>query len=175
MPTRMPPRAEGDNQPKGKRKLLVSAIAGLLIAGAVIYAAVSALARPPASQGSSTAKDPVPPPASTSDTGRATAASPAAAKEIAYKLLPSFGFNQTTQYSCLVILWDKVSNWNVYAKNASGSYGIPQARPGDAMASAGPEWQSDASTQIKWGLGYIKETYGTPCGAWQYAESNGTY
>ena len=67
MPTRMPPRAEGDNQPKGKRKLLVSAIAGLLIAGAVIYAAVSALARPPASQGSSTAKDPVPPPASSVD------------------------------------------------------------------------------------------------------------
>ena len=105
----------------------------------------------------------------------ATAASPAAAKEIAYKLLPSFGFNQTTQYSCLVILWEKVSNWNVYAKNASGYYGIPQARPGDAMASAGPDWQSDAATQIKWGLGYIKETYGTPCVAWQYAESNGTY
>ena len=103
------------------------------------------------------------------------AASPAAAKEIAYKLLPSFGFNQTTQYSCLVILWEKVSNWNVYAKNASGYYGIPQARPGDAMASAGPDWQSDAATQIKWGLGYIKETYGTPCVAWQYAESNGTY
>jgi hypothetical protein len=26
-----------------------------------------------------------------------------------------------------------------------------------------------------WGLGYIKETYGTPCGAWQYEESNGSY
>jgi hypothetical protein len=54
-------------------------------------------------------------------------------------------------------------------------YGIPQARPGDVMASAGPDWQSDAATQIKWGLGYIKETYGTPCVAWQYAESYGTY
>ena len=175
LPTHVPVRAEGDNQPKGKRKLLVTSIAGLVIAGTVIYAAVSALTGPTVSQGSSNAKGPVSPPASTPGRGSATAADPAAAKDIAYKLLPSFGFNQTTQYSCLVILWDKVSQWNVYAENASGYYGIPQARPGDAMASAGPDWRSDADTQIKWGLGYIKETYGTPCGAWQYAESNGTY
>ena len=90
-------------------------------------------------------------------------------------MLPSFGFNQTTQYSCLVILWAQVSNWNVYASNDAGYYGIPQARPGDTMATAGSDWQTNAATQIKWGLGYIKETYGTPCGAWQYEESNGTY
>ena len=112
-------------------------------------------------------------------TGTATVAKapqhdPTVAKEIAYRMLPSFGFNQTTQYSCLVILWNTVSGWNVYAASRPGAYGIPQA-PGDAMASAGPDWRTDAATQIKWGLGYIKETYGTPCAAWQYEESNGSY
>jgi hypothetical protein len=34
------------------------------------------------------------------------------------------------------------------------------------MASAGPDWQSDAATQIRWDLGYIRATYGSPCGAW---------
>ena len=37
----------------------------------------------------------------------------------------------------------------------SGAYGIPQALPGSKMASAGPDWQDNAETQIKWGLGYI--------------------
>jgi eukaryotic-like serine/threonine-protein kinase len=176
VPVRMSLRPEGDSHPKGKRMLLVSAIAGLVVTGTVIYAAVSASSTATVSQGSSSAKGP----GSPSGQGSATAgeeppADPAEAKEIAYKMLPSFGFDQTTQYSCLVILWDKVSNWNVYAQNDSGYYGIPQARPGYIMADAGPNWRTDAATQIKWGLSYIKETYGTPCGAWQYAESNGTY
>jgi len=102
-------------------------------------------------------------------------AGPAAAQEIAYKTLPAFGFNQTTQYSCLLTLWDKISGWNVYAGNESGGYGIPQATPGNMMAAAGADWQTSAATQVKWGLGYIKETYGTPCGAWRYDESNGSY
>ena len=42
------------------------------------------------------------------------------------------------------------------AANPSGAYGIPQALPGSKMASAGPDWQTSAATQIRWGLGYIK-------------------
>jgi serine/threonine protein kinase len=174
-PVQRPRPGAAGKPPKGNRKLLLSAAAGLIVAGTVIYAAVSAFASTAASQGGESATESVSLPASAPVKGSAPAADPAAAKEIAYKMLPSFGFNQTTQYSCLVILWAKVSGWNVYAGNASGYYGIPQARPGVAMAAAGPDWQTDAATQIKWGLGYIKETYGTPCGAWQYAESNGTY
>ena len=30
------------------------------------------------------------------------------------------------------------------------------------MASAGADWQTSASTQIAWGLAYIKDTYGSP-------------
>jgi hypothetical protein len=53
-------------------------------------------------------------------------------------------------------------------------------RPGDArlvrrMASAGPDWQTNAATQIKWGLDYIKGTYGSPCGAWSHEEATGWY
>jgi hypothetical protein len=65
-------------------------------------------------------------------------------------------------------LWEQESTWNVYAENpASGAYGIPQSLPGDKMATAGADWQTNPTTQIKWGLGYIKSVYGTPCGAWQ--------
>jgi hypothetical protein len=80
------------------------------------------------------------------------------------------------QFACLVALWNRESHWNVYAGNpVSGAYGIPQALPGSKMASAGPNWQSDAATQITWGLGYITGRYGTPCGAWAHSQSSGWY
>ena len=88
--------------------------------------------------------------------------------------MPGFGFNQQ-QYSCLLALWDKVSGWDVYAEGSSGQYGIPQALPGAVMAAVGPDWQTDAVTQIKWGLGYIKKTYGNPCGALQHEKIYGYY
>jgi hypothetical protein len=94
---------------------------------------------------------------------------------IAYRLLPSFGFNAASQFSCLNNIWTKESNWNPYAANASGAYGIPQALPGSKMASAGPNWQTNPTTQIKWGLGYIKGRYGTPCAAWSFWQGNGWY
>ena len=68
------------------------------------------------------------------------------------------------------------SGWNVYASNpTSGAYGIPQALPGSKMASAGADWQTDAATQIRWGLGYIQSTYGSPCGAWAHEQADGWY
>src|SRR5580698_3493300 len=57
----------------------------------------------------------------------------------------------------------------------STAFGIPQALPGSKMASAGPDWQTNPTTQIKWGLGYIKSVYGTPCGAWSHEEADGWY
>ena len=80
------------------------------------------------------------------------------------------------EYSCLVALWARESNWNVYAHNpASGAYGIPQALPGDKMASVGSDWATNPATQITWGLNYIAGRYGTPCAAWQTSESRGWY
>ena len=90
-------------------------------------------------------------------------------------MLPSFGFNQTTEYSCLVSLWNAESSWRWDAYNPSGAYGIPQALPGSKMASAGSDWATNPATQIKWGLGYITQIYGTPCGAWNFELANGYY
>jgi hypothetical protein len=64
----------------------------------------------------------------------------------------------------------------VYAYNASsGAYGIPQALPGSKMATAGADWETNAATQINWGLGYVNGRYGSPCGAWAHSESAGWY
>lgn len=80
------------------------------------------------------------------------------------------------QFSCLDSLWTKESGWNYQAYNASsGATGIPQALPGDKMATAGADWQSNAATQIAWGLGYISAAYGTPCSAWGHSQATDWY
>ncbi len=105
----------------------------------------------------------------------AAPADPSAAQMTAKSMLASFGFS-SSQWSCLYSLWEQESTWNVYAENpTSDAYGIPQSLPGDKMASAGPDWQTDAATQITWGLGYIKQVYGTPCAAWQNEVDRGYY
>jgi hypothetical protein len=77
-------------------------------------------------------------------------------QQIAEALLGSYGWS-TSQFSCLDSLWTRESNWDVTVSNASsGAYGIPQALPGSKMASAGPDWATSATTQIKWGLSYIR-------------------
>jgi hypothetical protein len=139
--------------------------------------------RPTASAGSSGSTSPsssttggtTPPPVVT-----ATAPTPGTNQRIAWNALPSFGFDQNTQFNgCLVPLWNQESGWNQFAENASGAYGIPQALPYNKMpqaawpASAGGS--SDPSAQISWGLGYIKNTYGTPCNAWAHEQSYGWY
>ncbi len=100
---------------------------------------------------------------------------PGTAQAIAYRLLPAFGFNAKQQYGCLNNIWTRESNWRYNAANASGAYGIPQALPGSKMASAGPNWQTNPTTQIKWGLGYIKDRYGSPCNAWAFWEGHSWY
>ena len=101
---------------------------------------------------------------------------PGTAQSIAYNMLSSFGFTPSTYFGCLVDLWNRESGWSYDAENpASGAYGIPQALPGSKMASAGADWQTNPATQIRWGLGYIKQIYGNPCGAWAFEEANGYY
>ncbi|WP_213815838.1 lytic transglycosylase domain-containing protein [Glaciihabitans sp. dw_435] len=99
---------------------------------------------------------------------------PGSAKAIAKVMLKSRGWG-STQYNCLVSLWNRESGWNVYAANPNGAYGIPQAYPGSKMASAGSNWQTSAVTQITWGIGYIQGRYGTPCGAWAHSQAVGSY
>ena len=101
--------------------------------------------------------------------------SPGSNKATAKAMMASFGFG-ADQWGCLERLWHKESGWNERAMNRySGAYGIPQSLPGSKMASAGADWQTNAATQIKWGLGYIKGRYGSPCGAWGHSQSVGWY
>ncbi len=80
------------------------------------------------------------------------------------------------EFSCLVSLWNRESGWDYQAYNASsGATGIPQSLPGDKMASAGADWQTNATTQIIWGLDYIARGYGSPCGAWGHSQATGWY
>jgi hypothetical protein len=96
-------------------------------------------------------------------------------QQIAQAMLASFGWS-SSQFSCLDPLWAHESGWSVTAYNAgSGAYGIPQALPGSRMASAGPDWQNNAATQIRWGLEYIKGTYGSPRAAWDHEQATGWY
>jgi hypothetical protein len=90
-------------------------------------------------------------------------------------LLLEWGFS-LDQMGCLDNLWTRESGWNHLAQNpSSGAYGIPQALPGDKMASYGDDWQTNPVTQIKWGLSYIENRYGTPCGAWSFFQNNNWY
>jgi len=96
-------------------------------------------------------------------------------QQIAAAMLGSFGWS-SSEFGCLQSLWNAESGWNPSATNPiSGAYGIPQALPGSKMASAGPDWQTNPATQIKWGLGYIQQVYGSPCAAWSHQQSTGWY
>jgi hypothetical protein len=123
-------------------------------------AAAQAAAQPTASQSAQAAP--------------AAAAPSGSAQQIAAAMLGSFGWS-SSQFSCLDPLWQRESGWSVTAANPDGAYGIPQALPGAKMASAGPDWQTDAATQIRWGLEYIKSMYGSPCGAWDHELATGWY
>jgi uncharacterized protein YabE (DUF348 family) len=114
------------------------------------------------------------PSSSTPNAPQAPLPTPGSAQAIARKMLPSFGWT-SDQFNCLVQMWNRESGWRVNAYNPSGAYGIPQALPGSKMASVGPNWQTDATTQIKWGLGYIKARYNSPCEAWSLWQQQGWY
>ena len=154
-------------------------------AAAATPAASQSAATPAASQTPATTRTPAttPTPAGAQPTRTAAQPTPAAAtaapsgspQQIAKAMLGSFGWS-SSQFSCLDPLWAHESGWGVTAYNAgSGAYGIPQALPGSRMASVGPDWRTNAATQIKWGLEYIKGSYGSPCGAWAHEQATGWY
>jgi hypothetical protein len=107
---------------------------------------------------------------------RAAANSPAGAKATAERMAAErYGWGGD-QFGCLVSLWTKESGWNYQASNpSSGAYGIPQSLPGSKMATVGADWQTNATTQIAWGLDYISRAYGTPCSAWGHSQATNWY
>lgn len=96
-------------------------------------------------------------------------------RTLAKALMPQYGLS-TSEFGCLDNLWVSESDWDVHADNpTSSAYGIPQALPGSKMSSAGPDWQDNAETQIRWGLQYIKSRYGSACGAWAFKQGRNWY
>ncbi|MEU0336942.1 transglycosylase SLT domain-containing protein [Streptomyces sp. NPDC006193] len=80
------------------------------------------------------------------------------------------------QFQCFSNIVDHESSWNYQAVNASsGAYGLFQALPAGKYASAGADWRTNPATQIKWGLNYMNERYGSPCQAWSFWQANHWY
>ncbi len=94
-------------------------------------------------------------------------------RDIARALLPEFGFD-SSQFSCLDSLYVSESNWRIDADNpTSSAYGIPQALT--QLHDLPADYMTSAESQIRWGLGYIQDTYGTPCNAWSFKTANNWY
>ncbi len=94
-------------------------------------------------------------------------------RAVARALLPEFGFS-SDQFPCLDALYVSESNWRISADNpTSSAYGIPQALT--SMHELPADYYTSAVAQIRWGLGYIQDAYGTPCSAWSFKQSNGWY
>lgn len=107
---------------------------------------------------------------------------PGTNQQIARMLAISMGHADWTtgaQWDSWVKLWDRESGWSVTAANPSGAYGIPQALPGSKMADpaqgGGPDWKTNPTTQIRWGIVYIAQVYHSPSAAWAHEESQGWY
>ncbi|GAB2773918.1 aggregation-promoting factor C-terminal-like domain-containing protein [Streptomyces daliensis] len=110
--------------------------------------------------------------ASRSAERKSTTATPSGSpQEIARQII-----GDESQFQCFSNIVEHESGWNPRAQNASsGAYGLVQALPGSKMASAGSDWRTNPATQIKWGLGYMNDRYGSPCGAWSFWQANNWY
>ena len=94
-------------------------------------------------------------------------------RDIARALLPEYGFS-ADQFGCLDALYVSESNWRVDADNpTSSAYGIPQALT--ETHDMPPGYFTSAEVQIRWGLDYIQDAYGSPCSAWEFKQSNNWY
>ncbi|MGW2251187.1 LysM peptidoglycan-binding domain-containing protein [Kitasatospora sp. NPDC001660] len=95
---------------------------------------------------------------------------PAALQALAASIVPA---NQLASFDQII---SHESGWNVHATNpSSGAYGLPQALPGNKMASAGSDWQNNPATQLKWALQYMNTVYGSPNAAWAFWQVHQAY
>ncbi|RII16981.1 Transglycosylase SLT domain protein [Streptomyces sp. YIM 130001] len=138
------------------KKALTGAAVGLATAGLVTIAAPAQAAAPAAAPAAEKASAPQ--------------AATGSAKTIAKKLIPN-----AKQYQAFSKIVEHESGWDTTASNPSGAYGLVQALPGSKMSSAGSDWKTNPATQIKWGLDYMNDRYGSPAEALQFWESNGWY
>lgn len=90
-------------------------------------------------------------------------------------VINEYGWSEE-DFNALINLWNKESRWSPSAHNdATGAHGIAQACPASKMTSEGSDYLTNGETQVRWGLKYIKNTYGTPSNAWSHSQSTGWY
>jgi hypothetical protein len=100
-----------------------------------------------------------------------------------------------SQSQCASLIFEAEDQWNPHATNkSSGAYGLPQAHPSSKLASwaefkasaaeaAGdPQtawlyraWRDNPVVQAEWGVDYMTDRYGSPCGALDFRNENGWY
>ncbi|MFE9484582.1 transglycosylase SLT domain-containing protein [Streptomyces spororaveus] len=98
-------------------------------------------------------------------------AAPVSAKAIAQRMI-----KDPAQFAAFDKIISRESGWDYTATNtSSGAYGLAQALPASKMASAGADWKTNPATQIKWGLDYMNDRYGSPVGAWNFWSANHWY
>ena len=74
-----------------------------------------------------------------------------------------------SDYGYVNFIMDHEAHWNPIARNRySGAYGICQALPGNKMASAGADWETNPITQLRWCNSYAIGRYGSWAGAYQF-------
>jgi hypothetical protein len=96
-------------------------------------------------------------------------------REIARRLMPEYGLSQS-EFGCLDQLWISESDWDHTADNpTSTAYGIPQALTGGTHDNLPADYMTNPVSQIRWGLWYIREAYGTACSAWEFKQANNWY
>ncbi len=100
---------------------------------------------------------------------------PSGAQAYAAAQLPVHGW-APSEMQCLQKLWTRESDWKTTATNpSSGAYGVVQALPAEKMATAGADYRTNYRTQINWGLKYVQDRYGSPCGALNFHYANNWY
>jgi hypothetical protein len=130
----------------------------------------------PAPPAPAPAPEPAPAPAPAPEPAKPVAVDdPAGAQAYAAASLASYGW-APGEMQCLMKLWTKESDWKTTATNpSSGAYGVVQSLPAEKMASAGADYMTSYKTQINWGLNYVKQRYGSPCGALDFHYANNWY
>lgn len=96
-------------------------------------------------------------------------------RDIARRLMPEYGLDPS-EFDCLDQLWISESDWNPHADNpGSTAYGIPQALLGGTHDNIPSDYMTNPVSQIRWGLQYIKSSYGTACNAWAFKQAHQWY
>ncbi|HLN78534.1 MAG TPA: lytic transglycosylase domain-containing protein [Nocardioidaceae bacterium] len=96
-------------------------------------------------------------------------------RDVARRLMPEYGLDES-EFSCLDSLWMSESDWDPTADNpGSTAYGIPQALTGGTHNNLPADYMTNPVSQIRWGLWYVKNSYGTACAAWEFKQAHQWY